>query len=386
MTKSIKFSHRSIEKLPIPEECGKSSGVEYTDLGQQGLKLSVYKSGHKFFRHRFTVGGKKVSMTIGEFPTMTVEQAREKVRQNRQKILEGEDPRHQSAVGITMQEFVDEFYAPFAQKQRKSWRDVENRLNKRVLPVFGSIPLRQIVKPQIVRFHLELQEVSGTTANRYLALISSIMNKAVEWGHLENNPARGIRKAKESGARTRVLSPDELGRFSKVLQAQIDQPQARAIFLLIVLGLRKMEVLSMRWEHVNLEQRILHLPDTKSGKPRDVVLNSSAVELLQVMFKKRTRKQQWVFSSNSKQGHLLEVRRTFSALLAEAKIENLRLHDLRRTFASNLVNAGVSVYEVRDLLGHSDVKTTQIYAHLATQKLQGASEVSAQIIGSAMGF
>ncbi len=383
MTKSIKFSHRTIEKLSIPKDCGKSSGIEYTDLGQQGLKLSVYKSGRKFFRHRYTMHGKKVSVTIGEFPTMTVEQAREKVRQNRQKVLEGEDPRNQSTTRLTLGEFVDQFYVPFAKVQRKSWSDIDSRLKLRLLPTFGSLPLDQIKKAQIAQFHQKLQvEVSATTANRDLALLSSVLTLAVDYDCLDKNPARGIRKAKESGPRTRVLSEEELARFTKTVQLKLDQQEVRAIFLLLALGLRKMEVLSLRWKYVDLLNGTLYLPDTKSGTPRHVALNSIAQELLARMAKERVGKQEWVFPSNSKTGHLKEVRNTFSRLLTEAGIENLRLHDLRRSFASNLVNAGVSIYEVRDLLGHADVSTTQIYAHLGIGTLKQASEISAKVLGA----
>jgi integrase len=159
---------------------------------------------------------------------------------------------------------------------------------------------------------------------------------------------------------------------------------ARALYLLITLGLRKMEVLSLRWENIDLEKNTAFLADTKSGTPRHVILNSLALELLTEMASEIDDTNPWLFPSNSSSGHLTEIRKTFESITEQAEIDDFRIHDLRRSFASNLINAGVSIYEIRDLLGHADVRTTQIYAHLDKESLQTASEISAQVLTEAL--
>jgi site-specific recombinase XerD len=145
-----------------------------------------------------------------------------------------------------------------------------------------------------------------------------------------------------------------------------------------------MEVLSLRWSNVHLKESRLYLPFTKAGKPRFVAINSQALQTLTEMAKTRRAGCDWVFPSASEKGHLLEVRRTFETITEKAGITGLKLHDLRRSFASLLINSGVSIYEVRDLLGRSDVRTTQVYAHLDVSTLRHATETAAVELEKAM--
>jgi integrase len=385
-SRSIIFSRRAIEALPIPRRENSSSGVEYSDSRQMGLKLAVYHSGRRVFRHRFTIDGKKRAVTLGEFPAMTIDEARERVRMNRQKILDGEDPRAPAGSDMSFSEFAEDVYIPFARLERRSFPDILSRLRGRLIPIFGDFSLARITRAQVIKFHTDLAgEVSATTANRSLALLSSVFSRAVSCGFITHSPTHGVTKLPEPSSRIRCLSAAELRRFMAALERRLGDSQARAIYLLLALGLRKMEVLALRWEHVDFETERIFLPRTKSGSPRHVSVNSLALDLLREMDEERDPDAVWVFPSRSASGHLREVRRTFNAILLEAQIEDFRLHDLRHSFASNLVNAGVSIYELRDLLGHADVRTTQIYAHLGSPTLRRASETSAKILREALG-
>jgi integrase len=282
---------------------------------------------------------------------------------------------------------VTEHYLTYAKRELRSYKDVENRVRLRLIPTFGKKPLTRITKRDISDLHLRLRdEISAVSANRYLAQMSGIFTRAIDTGHAKENPARGIPKFRENGPRKRVLASEELSRFGAELNKEVEAGNlsAKAIYLLLVTGLRKMEVLSLRWEHVDLDNQTAYLPQTKSGKPRHVFLNSAAVTLLRDMREKRGNSP-FVFPSGSKTGHMHEVRRTLSAVMRQAKIENLRLHDLRRSYASLLVNSGVDIFTIRDLLGHADVRTTQqAYAHLGSSTLRKATEVAAVQIGSAL--
>lgn len=378
--RALRFTHRSVASLVGPPPDSSSSNIEYTDTVEACLRIAVYKSSRRTFRARLTINHQKVFITIGPFPAVSPEKAREIIRGFKAMIAEGLDPREEREkiqTAPTLEEYAMKNYLPFARKERRSYPDIESRIKSRIIPAFGKKKLPNITKREISEFHIRLRQISAATANRYLAIISSMFNKALEWGMATENPARGIKKFKENGPRKRVLSSDELGRFMKALKDEMDSPSGKAIFLLIALGLRKMEVLSLAWSNVDLSRKSLFLPQTKSGVPRYVVINSQALEVLREMQSNRRRDCDWVFPSDSKTGHLHEVRRTFDSILKKAEISNFRLHDLRRSFASTLVNQGVSILQVRDLLGHSDVKTTQIYAHLGTASLEAASETVA---------
>lgn len=377
----FKFSQRSVEALPSPPPDHPSSNVEYTDAVESGLRVAVYRSGRRSFRHRFTYRGRKLLMTLGEFPAVSVEKARERVRANKALLAEDCNPleeRERKASVPSLADFVANDFLPWARQERRSLRDLENRIKNHLLPAFGKRQINQVTRRDVATFHQELREkVSPTTSNRSLSLLSGIFRRAIDMGVILENPCRGVKKAREAGARKRVLSGEELPRFMRAVTAETRTLPGMALALLIATGLRKMEVLSLSWSNIDLSQRRLFLPHTKSKVPRYVALNSQALDLLQKMAAKRIAECDWVFPSDSRTGHLLDVRRTFEGVCAAAGIVGLRLHDLRRTHASILVNAGVPILQVRDILGHADVRTTQIYAHLNTTSLGIASEVAA---------
>ena len=386
--RTLKFSHRAVENLAPPAPDAASSNIEYSDACEPNLRIAVYKSGKRSFRHRYTFLGQKKMMTLGEFPAVTVDKARERVRRNKALLADDLDPleeRERRRQAITFAEFVENHFIPYARKERRSCRDIENRIKLRLIPAFGKKHLPRISKRDVAELHIKLRdEISAVTANRYLATLGGMFTKAIEWGWMTENPCRGIKKYREGGGRKRVLAGDELVRFMKALKEETTSLPGKAIFILIALGLRKMEVLSLRWSNVYLEEKRLYLPFTKSGRPRFVAINSQALQLLTEMSKERREGCDWVFPSTSHLGHLMEVRRTFETITKKAGITGLKLHDLRRSYASILVNAGVSIYEIRDLLGHSDVRTTQVYAHLDTSTLQNATETAASELEKAM--
>jgi integrase len=387
--RTFKFSNRGLDGLPDVPTDHPSSNVEYTDSAESGLRAAKYKSGKISFRYRYTLHGVKHMITIGSYPAVGFVKARVKVREYKDMLADGLNPKDELdrvKDAPSFEAFCNDVYLPFAKKERRSYRDIENRIKLRLLKAFGKKKLSMISKRDISGFHLKLrQDVSRTTANRYLALISGIFAKSIEWGYLTENPARGIKKFKENGFRKRVLSKEEFVRFMKALMEVIDTPPGKAIFLLISLGLRKNEVLSMTWSHIDFDRKHVYLPHTKSGVPRYATLNRTALDLLRQMYAERNPNSDWVFPSRSSKGHLLEVRRTLTTVLKKADIKDFRLHDCRKVHASILVNSGVSVLQVRDILGHSDVRTTQIYAHLATSSLEDASEKAAIEIEKAIG-
>lgn len=387
----LKLSHRGIDSLSAPPDDWPSSNIEYTAAQEPNLKLVIFKQGankarppHKSWRLRYSFRGKKCTLTIGHYPSLSLEKALEIARNHKALISQGIDPRELREKTLTVcnfEEFVMNDFLPRATKSRKGIKDVKSRLDCHLLPTFRNRPLPSINKREISIWHSQLEDrISATTANRSLSLLSAILREAQDLELISVNPARGIRKAKESGPRTRVLSSEEFSRFVTALVKIIDTPQGAAIFLLLALGLQKMEILSLAWPDVDLDGNCVFIRENKVDIPRFVPLNSTAKEVFERLFAKRASTSNWVFPSNSASGHLQEIRRSFKTILNQAGIDSYRTHDLRRQFATNLLNNGVSIYEIKELLGHQDLRSTQIYAKLASNTLRVASETSATIL------
>lgn len=390
----LRFSHRSIDALPTPPADHPSSNIEYSDEVESGLRVAVYReTGKKSFRHRYTFLGRKGTLTIGEYPAINVEMARDLVRENKRLIAQGLDPRAERAQAraeLTVEAFCLEHFMPYAKRTQRAYKDVENRIRLRLIPAFGKKLLSQVRRKDVSELHCKLLgEVSAVTANRYLSQISAIFSKAIEWEFATDNPAHGIQKHPENGPRTRYMQKEELSRFVNAVWEEVKKgdQSARAIFMFLATGHRKTEVLSQRWEDIDLESKTGYLRDPlKKGKRRHFPLSSALVSMLETMLQERKGDNPWLFPNKSGSGCQKDTRRTFRRVCTMAGIlENTRVHDLRRTFASGLAAKGVSVMVIRDLLGHRDVRTTQqVYAHLDLGSLRDASESISDTIVAAL--
>lgn len=388
-TKTRKMTIRVIESLPGPPDDAKTSNIEYSVTQASNLCLAVYKNGSRSWRFKQKFRNRRLFITIGPYPLWSLDQAMEKVRTFKRMIADDIDPRigEKSESHITFAEFVEDEFLPYARKQYKTAGNMENMLEKRLLKEFGSYRLSEITKRQIIMFHKQAcEETSGTTGNRYLSLLSSIFRYGIELDLLERNPCKGVKKARENKSRDRFLQEDEHIRFIQVLSTMLDIPQAQAIFLLLATGVRRSELLSLTWDDVSLTDKQAHLRDSKNGESRYVTLNSVAVDLLTKMHSQRS-KSPWIFparTSNSNTPHLQDVRKTFASICKQAGVRNLRLHDLRRSHASYLLKSGVDVVTIKELLGHKSLKSTQVYARVATSSLAKSSEFAAVKIQQAM--
>jgi integrase len=213
-----------------------------------------------------------------------------------------------------------------------------------------------------------------------LVLLGYIFNLARKWNvvGVGSNPTAGLSTAPEEH-RQRFLTVDEAKRLIVSIYKKSDQIAARAVLLLLVTGARRSEVTQAKWEHVDMQRRTLLVPIAKSGKPRTIALNGAAIELLQSMTPEPG--SEYIFRSPSTGRPYTKLWHQWHRIRRRAGLPDLRLHDLRHSFARFLVNRGVSLYVVQGLLGHTQPRMTQRYAHLAPQTLVDAAEVVATVIG-----
>ena len=263
--------------------------------------------------------------------------------------------------------FVSSVYLPYIRLRKRSWRVDERIARQHLSPVFGARELADIQRHEVEDWLHGLSSggLAPATCNRILAVFKTICSLAVMRGLLltGQSPCAGVSPFKIHAQRERYLSRDEAQRLMRALEKN-DRPEAFAIRLLLLTG--------ARWEHVRLDLRLLIVPLSKSGKPRHIPLSDEAITVIRSI--PRQQGTPWLFPGHAPGKPLSDLYLFWNRLRRSIGLADVRIHDLRHTFASFLVNAGHSLYEVQKLLGHSDPRTTMRYAHLEQASLVAVAE------------
>ena len=270
-------------------------------------------------------------------------------------------------------------YEPCKQstKTSKDWA-----LNNQLLPVFGDLPLDKIDRPGVIRWFEGYSARAPGGANSALLVFRQIMNHAIARGHIETNPTRGVKRNPRPKL-TRFLSREEIGRLHEVLDRYearwpSSKVQADIIRLLLMTGCRKSEVLNLRWMEVDGDT--LDLEDSKTG-PRQVLLSPEARAIIERQPRSGS---SWVFSSPSDPTRARTDLGLWKKVRKLAGIEDVRLHDLRHTFASQAAMQGIPLPVVARLLGHAQVQMTLRYAHVSDRDVEAAAERIGGVIAGIM--
>jgi integrase len=283
----------------------------------------------------------------------------------------------------TFAEFVNNEYLPYTRQAKKSFKDDESKFRCHLLPKFGIRRLCDIGVRDIQQHHAGVRTShTGATANRHLALLKAVFRKATEWGKLDNNPAASTKLFRESNQQQRFLSPQEIGRIYKAMETEVNQTAVAALKLLLLTGTRRQEALRAKWCDVDLGAGQWFLPVTKNGRGRYVGLSADAKTLLEAQPSRGV--SEWVFPGRDEGKPLNNPRKALDRILKAAGVDHIRIHDLRHTNASLAINAGASLYEVQNLLGHSSPQVTQRYAHLNASGLRRVSDSVAGVISAAV--
>ena len=352
---------------------------EYTvwDTRHAGLGVRVRPSGHRSFVFCRKGEGGTRRITLGPAALMGVEGARAKCL----AIETGErsDPTKRRPV-ITFGEFVSGPGRVCIDRCKPSTQQVVRwTLKARLLPAFGPVPLGRITHADVNRWFDEYSQTAPGGANHTLSVLIRILNHAVLCGYLDTNPARGI-KPNPRPKLTRFLSRDEVRRLHRALARHGVAPQAEIIRLLLLTGCRRGEILTLRWQDVDGDT--LNLTDAKAG-PRWVFLNAQARAILERQLRTQSA---WVFPSpldpeRPRSPHLP----LWYSVRKEAGIEDVRIHDLRHTFASHAVLQGVPLPVVSRLLGHKHPSMTLRYAHVGDRETEAAAERIGAVIARLLG-
>ncbi len=361
------------------------------DAQLPGFGLRVWPSGKRVFIFQYRTKHRQTRRpVIGQYGTMTVEQARGIARQWAAQVHQGGDPggeRRQVRTAPTVIDLADRYMAEHARpkKRPRSVQSDDTLLRLHILPALGTKKVAAVNRADVSQLHHKMRATSGA-ANRTLALLSKMMNLAEKWGLRPDgsNPCRHVDRYPERKME-RFLSGEELSRLGGVLaeaeRTRTELPSAiAAIRFLIFTGMRLSEVLTLRWrENVDFERHCLRLADSKTG-PKVVYLSAPALEVLAGIERKDDAP--WVIAGAKPGSHLVNLRKPWHRIRERAGLDDVRLHDLRHSFASVAAGLGEGLPMIGKLLGHTQAATTHRYAHLAADPVRTANErIGAAIAG-----
>lgn len=359
------FTKAAIDALPLPD-AGKRATYHDTNPKGAGLQLRVTSSGVKTFCvFRRVKNGNPERVTLGRFPGMTIEQARRKAAEINSLILEGKNPAdriREAKREMTLNDLFNEYMERRAAFNRRP--DKPKATYRLYLSEWGKRKLSVIRHEEVDRLHKKIgRNIGQVTANIVLKLLHVMFNKAInEWRIWRGeNPAHGIAKFPEQ-SRDRFLQSDELPKFFEALSQEPNETIRDYILISLLTGARRSNVLAMRWQDISFDRHEWRIPITKTGDPQTITLSPEALQIL--LNRKPSESATFVFPGIGKSGHLEEPKKGWNRILERAGIQDLRIHDLRRTLGSWQAKTGASLAIIGKSLNHKNQSTTAIYARL----------------------
>ncbi len=306
MTKNtqINFTVSSLESLPLPEK----GLVTYKDIRQPALSLYITSTGVKTFFVRKRIKGRDERLIIGRFPTIKIEQARAKAAVFAGIIAERKDPmqelKKERLDQLTFGEHFHDYMERYSKLHKRSWKYDQDQINRHVSHWFKR-RLSDITKDDVARLHEKIGRDSGKVqANAIVRRLSAIFNKALHWGWDGFNPTLGVQRFKEF-SRDRFIQPSEMPCLMQAISQEENETLKDYILMLLFTGVRKTNLITMKWEQIVWDRHEWKIPQTKNGEPLTLPLVPPALEILQN--RKIRSKSAWVFPQDSDvKKHIIE--------------------------------------------------------------------------------
>ena len=393
---AVRLTKRAIDSLAYE---GTGNGACYFwDTDVKGFGVRVYPGGRKAFVVAYRTGARKRFVTLGTYgKDLTAEQARKAAIATLGEVARGADPaetRAQQRQGETMRELCAAYMERHG-ANKKSARDDQRRLNQHILPSWANRQAKTIKRADVAALHSRIGKTAPYEANRTLALLSKMFELARRWGFVpeeHGNPARDIDRFKEA-KRDRWITAEELPRLAQAINEEPNESARCALWLYLLTGARKSELLRAKWEDIDWNRSELRLADTKAGRTHYIPLSAPALALLRqiprvdgnpFVLVGRGPRNATAEEKTKTPAHLVNISKPWDRVRKAAGVEDVRLHDLRRTVGSWLAQAGNSLHLIGRVLNHSNQSTTAVYARFGEDPVRAALEQhGARIMGAA---
>jgi len=347
--------------------------------------------------YRGKINGKTTTRRLGDVDELDISQARHRALVLRaewaataaaakdQQSVEAKAPMGT----MTLDVFMRDHYMPHAFLHKRSAKKDEQLFRLHIGPRFGTLPLDKISRREVALFHNDLRAKgqSSASADHSLKLLRRALNLAVQWEFLEKNPLVGIALFNEANGVENYLDDAAVQRLVAVLRTDRNRTVSLLLMFLLSCGARKGSAMQAKWCEIERDNRVWKIPavNSKSKRSASVSLNDSAMWVLDQLDTRG--KSEYLFVNKRTGKPFTSIRTVWRRISKEAKLNdtgnggnNVRVHDLRHTFASMLVSAGRSLYQVQQILGHSDPKITMRYAHLSAKTLQEAANAASVLV------
>ncbi|WP_375210520.1 tyrosine-type recombinase/integrase [Hyphomonas jannaschiana] len=352
------------------EPDGRKYRVHY-DGKLRGFGICTYKSGRKSFVLNYYFKGRERRIVIGGYPEWKLLAARKQAEEYLYQVAQGDDPleqREKAHGAPTVKDMFERYSKDYLPKlAKRSQQDQRAMFTKSILPKLGSKKVEDVTFNDCERLHRKLTEDRPIRANRVIEVLRKNFNLAIKWGWIERNPAIGIERNPET-KRERFLSEDEIRRLLEALDRHTQTTSCDAIKMMLFTGCRRGEALNARWDQFDDDLRIWTKPAATTKQRRLHRVPVSALVTKMLGRRREEAETEFVFAGQSGNA-LTDVKKTWKAVSEAAGLDDVRLHDLRHTFASVAVSQGMSLPIIGALLGHTQTQTTARYAHLFDEPL-----------------
>lgn len=363
--------------------------IEYSVGEEPGLFVecrATAKSTPMWYLRLKNAKGTNIYKRIGTIKEVSLSQAKkmaQRLRAEHQAALKSGADQVSPATPLTLKVFMEKHYMPYAVLHKRSAKKDEIMFRLHSGPQFGHQLLNQISKREVQAFHSDLLKKgqSPASADHNIKLLRRALNLAVKWEFLEKNPLTGIELFNEDNRVDNHLDDAAVDRLVKVLQSDSNRTVSLILQFLLSCGARKSSVLHAKWSEIDLANRVWKIPavNSKSKRTATVPLNDSAVYILEQLDTKG--RSEYLFVNKETGKPYTSISNVWYRIRKAAGLtSNVRIHDLRHTFASMLVSSGNSLYAVQQILGHSDPKVTMRYAHLSAKTLREAANAASVIV------
>ena len=353
-----------------------------------GFGVRITSGGTRAFILTYRIDARERRLTIGAWPDWSVTAAREEAKRLKREIDQGRDPlteRDEAREAPNIRQLIDRYLEEHAARLAKHNRDDQkSMLRKMVEPVWGPRKAAEIQPEDVDKLLRQIakgtpgrkgRKPTPVRANRLGEVLRKMFNLAIRWRIRSDNPAAGFVRNIET-PRERYLSIEEIGRLSTALEAHPNRRAADAVRLILLTGARRGEVLGARWDQFDLDGAVWIKPaaTTKQRRLHRAPISASAAAVLRTIRLRVPEDCEWVFPGDAEGKPLQDIKRFWEDVRTKAELPAVRIHDLRHTFASLLVSGGMTLPMIGKLLGHTQVQTTQRYAHLLDDPLRAGLE------------